>query len=508
MNSRYVCLEMNTTWGAVFVCQGGGLEQKAAVLAASLRRQNGSAPRLVAAIPGPATQWPRPAERTIAYLESLDVQIVETENPIGDHYPIGNKFGCLSVMPDVDRCFILDSDLLSLAPILPTDVPSAALAVKPEDRPGPWIDRDSWRQLYRWAGMPRWQRSEEITTTVSRHRMPPYFNAGVVALDPATGIGERWVEWSRRIDPATEIRYRHPWLDQVALPIAARSIGVEPAHLDESWNYPAHHWLLREPVRFAHYHEPTVIEEDPLLWRGLRDLVAEDVELRAILDQDETWRRIIRREEPIPRSQFVLLAAQPNSDVSGALDSFAQLGFASLKLDLPFVKRVSVESDLTWVATWLRKKWLEHDSARGPLVMWDNTSLWRHADAVFNSIDGYSIVVVEQGRTSMSTRIRALSDHGLLAPRLRSASIESQHELKHWLERADLAEPVARQGDGVGRARRMWLRDSRHKVRRNGAAKSVKSALRFLIPPRMRGSLLGAALFSRRSLHRTTRSED
>jgi hypothetical protein len=382
---------MTARWGAVFVCQGGGLERKAALLAASIRRRNGPAPQLVAAIPGPSAMWPRPTDATLAYLDRLNVRIEETENPIGEHYPIGNKLGCLAVAPKVDRCFFLDSDLLALKPVLAADLPIAAVAAKPEDRPGPWSDKRAWRRLYRWAGIPKWNRDDEIVTTISGHRIPPYFNAGVVGFDPASDFAERWLSWAKRIDPTTEIIHRHPWLDQLALPIAASEMGVKPERLDASWNWPAHHWLLEEPVRFAHYHEPAVIEEDPMLWTAFRELVDGDDELASLLKQDDVWQRVIERSSPLSRSQLVLLGARPNDGVETALEAFRAQGFATVRADLPFVRRTHKDKDATGIGPWLRRFWLEADPYRQDLVIWDDTTLITDIDRIFGSVDGYTV---------------------------------------------------------------------------------------------------------------------
>lgn len=429
---------MTSRWGAVFVCQGGALERKAVLLAASIRRHSGSSAQLVAAIPRPAETWQPPSDDTLAYLEGLGVRIADVENPIGEHYPIGNKFGCLAVMPNVERCFILDSDLLSLRPITADDLPAKPLAAKPEDRPGPWVDRRAWRGLYRWAGMKKWARSDEVITTVSGHRIPPYFNAGVVAIDPSSPVAASWLRWAQAIDSAERIPQRHPWLDQIALPLAARDVNVIPERLDEQWNWPAHHRLLRQPARFVHYHEPTVIEEDPMLWSGLIDLVRHDDELARLLGQDDDWHRVISRTAPLDRSMLMLLAGGPDSGIEAALERLRELGHATERADPSFVRRTHKDPDATGMGPWLRRFWLADSRDRRPLVLWDDTTLIRDADRVMCSVDGYSVAVWTPGEQGDRQRRKRRSS-GTSAPRLRPRDLADAGGFLAWAERADRA---------------------------------------------------------------------
>ena len=79
----------------IFVCQSGELETKAALLAASIRAHYGTKPLLVAAVPQPEEEWGALQPDTIEFLERLNVRRLPIENPIGIHYPIGNKISCL-----------------------------------------------------------------------------------------------------------------------------------------------------------------------------------------------------------------------------------------------------------------------------------------------------------------------------------------------------------------------------------------------------------------------------
>ena len=94
-----------------FVCQGGGLDRKAAVLAASLRRNLVGDHELIAAVP--SDPWFEPPDpEVVAFLDRLGVRREPIESPICREYPIGNKLACLLLPTSCDKRVFLDSDVL------------------------------------------------------------------------------------------------------------------------------------------------------------------------------------------------------------------------------------------------------------------------------------------------------------------------------------------------------------------------------------------------------------
>src|SRR3954447_24357047 len=85
------------TYAFVFVCQAGGLETQALLLAASLKRHLRCAHELIAAVPGPARRWGTLAPETGTLLKQLGVRVEPIANEVDPDYPIGNKVSCMRV---------------------------------------------------------------------------------------------------------------------------------------------------------------------------------------------------------------------------------------------------------------------------------------------------------------------------------------------------------------------------------------------------------------------------
>ena len=88
------------------------------------------------------------------------------------------------------------------------------------------------------------------------------------------GIGDVWMECCRRIDAKWGVRLKRPHLDQIALPVAVRRLGLRFECLELRYNYPAHLKAIdpANPPLFAHYHAPAVLRREPLLVETVRRL--------------------------------------------------------------------------------------------------------------------------------------------------------------------------------------------------------------------------------------------
>lgn len=276
-----------------FVCQRGDLEAHAVLLAASLRRHLATPTALVARLPQPETIWGRPSRATRRALESLHVEMLPVRNHVDDRYAIGNKIGCLEPPPSAigagaDRIVFLDSDILCMARFDPDLQLAGDFCAKPADLANFGGGAEAWSRLYRLCGLPDPVR--RVVATVSGDEMWPYFNAGVIGVRADAGLAQAWADCCRRIDAEEWVPSRRPHLDQIALPIAAASRGLDVTLLDESLNYPANLRPLRQiPPVLCHYHKAGVVARQPRLARTVTSLVEEHPVLRPVLESNRSW---------------------------------------------------------------------------------------------------------------------------------------------------------------------------------------------------------------------------
>jgi hypothetical protein len=258
----------------VFVAQAGRLEGMALLLAASLRHHAGFDHELIAAVPGPAAEWGSLARETLDAFDELRVRSEPIQNPFGQAYPIGNKFACLALPARSERLVFLDSDMVMLD-ALPDSRPfRAPIEAVPTSRSH--CPEALWEKLYRAQGLE--PPSSRLRTTGSRESTPPYFNSGVVSISRDTGFAETWLQCAQRIDcdPGVPHRVKRPWLDQVALPIAAALLGHPVTPLPIEYNFPSWEDHL-EPgtgTLFYHYQKPEVLLRRPDLLLAARQALS------------------------------------------------------------------------------------------------------------------------------------------------------------------------------------------------------------------------------------------
>lgn len=279
----------------VFVCQAGELELKGLLLAASLRMNAKLVDiDLVAAVPDPE-MWGTLTPATERLIKALDIRKVVIECPFGSEYPIGNKLAAIGVETSAEVTVFLDSDILCLALIRPNDLHTKGLKAKPADLNTYQGSLEQWELAYQFIGegLP----SERVLSTVSRETMLPYFNAGVVAVNNGKVFADKWLQVAKQIDECEDIQHKRPWLDQVALPVAAKALGYHFDVLDESFNYPAHLKPL-DPChlpKLCHYHSPDVVAHEPSLSILVGKLCEQFSDLRELLDTHTGWSEILKR---------------------------------------------------------------------------------------------------------------------------------------------------------------------------------------------------------------------
>jgi len=279
----------------VFVCQQGDLELKSRLLAASLERYLSCEHEVVAALPHPPAAWGTPSQETLTFLSRLGVRFESITNPIGPGYPIGNKLACLGIPTCADKIVFLDSDILCMRAFAgDARFERFAANIKPADLATFGSDLSSWERAYGAFGMP--VPMSRMMATVSGESMPPYFNAGFVAVGRDSGVGPAWVDCARALEDDSRVTDKRPWLDQIALPIALARLGLEADCLDERYNYPAHLKPL-DPGQlpwFCHYHYPAVLRGEPLVNALVKDLADEHTDLREAIEASAEWNFLLR----------------------------------------------------------------------------------------------------------------------------------------------------------------------------------------------------------------------
>jgi hypothetical protein len=279
----------------VFVCQAGELELKGLLLAASLRENaNFAAADMVAAIPDPEI-WGHLSESAERLIRTLNLRKEIIESPFGKEYPIGNKLVAIGVKTQAPVTVFIDSDILCLHAIQDEDLVTQNLRAKPADLNTYQGSLAQWERAY--AFIDQDLPSERVLSTVSQELMLPYFNAGLVAVRDGHSFSKCWLDIAKQIDACEHIEHKRPWLDQVALPVAAKALGYEYEVLSETFNYPAHLKALNpnKLPALCHYHSPSVVIEEPALCRLVASLCAQYPDLKALLERHEPWRDVLVR---------------------------------------------------------------------------------------------------------------------------------------------------------------------------------------------------------------------
>lgn len=288
-----------TDFTILFVCQAGELEIKTLLLAASLQKYLQGRCRCVAAVPGPKARWGRVSSQTYRVLADLGVDVVGITNPVGPHYPIGNKIACLGLPVETEYAMFLDTDVVCLRPFDPARYFGAMdVYAKAADMLSFGRAPAAWKEVYQVLGMTLPRR--RTLTTLTHELGPPYFNAGVVIARRCSGLGQEWARIARIIDRAEHIGDKYPWLDQVALPVAIERLGLSLQCLGECFNYPLHLKPLPQGTLpfLCHYHWPGIIRREPRLGEVVRDLLHSHPGIAEVAARDTKWKEVLDDRRP------------------------------------------------------------------------------------------------------------------------------------------------------------------------------------------------------------------
>jgi Sulfotransferase family len=281
-----------------FVCEPGDLELKAVLLAATLRRYIRSEGfEMIAAVPLPVGQWADRLPVTAPLLQQLGAELVEIRNELDPTYRIGHKVSCLNVPTRADKLLFLDSDILCMREFGDQPRFSIPFNAKPADLATFPADVAAWDAVYATAGLST--PTDRVVATVSGQVMPPYFNAGFIAVDRLTCLAETWLDCCKRIDATDAIPHRRPHLDQIALPVALRRLGLAYDCLDERYNFPAHlKPLSKDDPFFCHYHGPSVIQREPCLLDLVRSIAEEYPAIADLMRSTPGWAALLGAVRP------------------------------------------------------------------------------------------------------------------------------------------------------------------------------------------------------------------
>jgi hypothetical protein len=212
-------------------------------------------------------------------------------NEIDEDYPHGNKVAALGGIHG--PAVFLDSDMLLMVPLSwHFALAGPDMAAKPADLDTFGRGGGSWARVWQLFDLPLPSRS--LRSTISGEEMRPYYNAGVIAASDGDRLAEMWVDTARIIDAAERIGPKRPWLDQIALPVAAARLGWTVRPLGEAFNYPSHLAELgRDVPYFVHYHWPRIVETSVALTRRVATLLTRHPELTAILEADPDWQDVL-----------------------------------------------------------------------------------------------------------------------------------------------------------------------------------------------------------------------
>ena len=284
-----------------FVCHAGEWEQKAVLLAASLRRYAPERAELFAVVPGPEPVWGEPAALTLAALEDLEVQVVREHNPFGGDRPNMAKALTLKAPFSSDRLVCLDTDIMAMAPFRDDPLFDADVVAKPVDVQTWTGDLDAWRRTYEVCGLE--MPAERVTTTVSGEESPPLFNAGVLVLREPVGLFDHWRRCALAMAEAQEdLPFRQEvWTNQPALALAIQAARMTVGLAGEDLNYPAHLRPLPRtgpPPVLCHYHWPRVVRAEPELRAAAATLARRHPRVAEVLGEHQDWAPLLR--DPVP----------------------------------------------------------------------------------------------------------------------------------------------------------------------------------------------------------------
>ncbi|MBA7522253.1 hypothetical protein ES705_14371 [subsurface metagenome] len=288
----------------VIIFQKGEIELKSLFLVLSLKKFSNCNYEIIGAIPDMYGRIEYPNDLSIKILDKLGVKIEYIKNTfchdrsveiIGDKH--ANKLFALNLPLSSDKIIFLDSDMLCLSnfshkeyfvnnPFLAKQVDVANVT--------------RWPAIYDIFNMPL--PDHKIPCTVDNKLLPPYFNAGFIALDTkiSSDFSNECIEVFKKLSHPEILSRRlfNPvFRDQISISIAIQKLKIPIATIDESYNYPIRHkhFFKRLPI-LVHYHDPITVFNNKLLYKEFINYINSDSELKGVITNFPNWEKLFAKK--------------------------------------------------------------------------------------------------------------------------------------------------------------------------------------------------------------------
>ena len=285
----------------VFICQAGDLEIKSLLLAISLKKYLSGNSEIVVVIPEINGKVIQPSDFTMDTFRKLEIRIEKINNrfirssmPVVKGDIFSNKIFCFEIDFEGEIIVFLDSDMLSMKPLeFNITFRDYEFLAKQADS----SNVRKWDEIYRVFNIKK--PAELIPCTFDKFLLPPYFNAGLIAVKRSVvkQFSTTWLEVFIRIsrEDVSAMNFFNPhYRDQISLAVTVEMLKLKKIIIGEEYNYPI---KLRKFNKnglpyFAHYHNPLTIFRN----RKLREIVGafcnEYPGIIELIRENEGWNKI------------------------------------------------------------------------------------------------------------------------------------------------------------------------------------------------------------------------
>ncbi|WP_273699816.1 hypothetical protein [Paracoccus sphaerophysae] len=172
----------------------------------------------------------------------VTLNYIKTEDVFSPDYPQGNKLLACRATRKTARTLFLDTDVVLAKPFdIQGLIQHGQISASPEGRRtwGKIKFGQDWSYLYSRFDLP--MPTDTVQLVRTNASSPPYFNAGVVGYvnksrSRDTAFGRCWLDTALTFDADKTIVSPRPWLDQIALPVAAARQRLSFKVLSQDWN--------------------------------------------------------------------------------------------------------------------------------------------------------------------------------------------------------------------------------------------------------------------------------
>jgi lipopolysaccharide biosynthesis glycosyltransferase len=198
--------------------------------------------------------------------------------------------------PEYSRMIFLDSDMLLLQPLNQNElIAPQPFSAKQADR----ANVTQWERIY--SSFNLQMPTARIPCSVDGIKIPPYFNAGFISVNPilANCLFEKWKDYFIALsDPGllTKCLYKSFNRDQVSLSLALSALQIEIDFLPEKFNFPTRAMKVETDTIFAHYHDPITIWNNDKLRDLYFELESSSNVFRSLIENSWQWRWVFKSQ--------------------------------------------------------------------------------------------------------------------------------------------------------------------------------------------------------------------